>query len=265
MRSLFASFIAALALLGPARAQDVDLDKIELEPDWMPKKYELAKELDKKIAKEHVNVFTKALKAKDKKDRIAAIDALLKTGRNEVYVAPLTRCLKDRNTEVRVHAAQSLAKLGYRSAAPSLVSAFGSSSNRKRPTVRVAALDALGRVETKRSYFKKYRKVFEADDPHDIKAATLLFGHARDRKALPLLGKWLESPRPANPNSPSNPPASYWEKKFEIWQEVKREVEWAVWSITGELLETPDEVKQWIIDEKQRKRTSSKKKPKVRR
>ena len=104
------------------------------------------------------------------------------------------------------------------------------------------------------SAIKKLSYEFEKLDKLEKRAYVLAFGHARDRAALGVLSKWLSQPKPANPDSPSNPPASYWKEKYGEWTYIRNQVQWAVWSITGELLEDKESVDEWIEEQKKKRR-----------
>lgn len=47
----------------------------------------------------------------------------------------------------------------------------------------------------------------------------------------------LDAPAPDDPNSPSNPPAEYWEERWKKWQLVRAEVSQCLHSLTGQVFQ----------------------------
>ena len=246
-------FLALFVVLSPLAAQN---DEIKLKPAWMPKKVERPAEVDAATAKAAVKTFATEIKAKDTGEKLAAITKLMK-GRNNLYVKPLSKLLRNKNELVRQRAAESLGALGYPKAVPALLKAVDDKKNRPHPAVIEAAGAAAGMC-TKKSLMGKLEKRLRNGDMHAKLAAVLAFGHSKDMKSLGVLATWLEQPQPRSVNSPNNPPASYWRERYREWNYIRRQVSWALWAITGELFDTRDEVEEWQLEQQKKKRSRRK-------
>lgn len=249
-----AAIVLALALVPCILGQG---DEIKLKPKWMPKEIVRPPEIDKVQAKELAKAFTRAWKAIKSDDIDAQLEALERypQGRHPEMVKPLSPALAKGEHPVRRAAAWTLATLGCEKAIPLLKKAMRSQKNRKEGDIMDAIGTAIGCcANPKKSLYKTYSKGFDNAPKEEKRAVVLMFGHAKEEKALPLLAQWLGAPAPENPDSPSNPPASYWKARYAEWNFVKQRVSWAIWNITGELLESEEDVEEWIAEKKKRGR-----------
>ena len=69
------------------------------------------------------------------------------------------------------------------------------------------------------------------------RACVRYFGRLPTRRLehAEKLCELLDSPQPGSVDSPTNPPASYWEALWETWNWMRRDVTWSLQQITGEV------------------------------
>lgn len=241
--------VAALVPFAPAQGGE-----IKIEPKWMPDEIVRPAEVDKKTAKAMVKEFSAAIKTTDVDAQLEAIGRLL-SGRSPEMVKPLSALLTRAEHPVRRRAAKALAAIGSDKALPALQRAMRARKNRPESDIMDALGTAIGLcANPKKSLFRQLSKGFDGAEKETKRATVLALGHSKDRKALEMLAGWLEAPRPENPDAPNNPPASYWKERYAQWNFIKKQVKWAVWNITGELLDTEEEVTEWIEEQKKKKR-----------
>lgn len=125
-----------------------------------------------------------------------------------------------------------------------------------------AALDYMTRMDVKGAekavvethlpslYISEQRT--KADWAPDLLRACLHYiGKRKVKAAVKDLVGMVERPEPENPNSPTNPPAAYWEARHNLWAPSEAWVRWALKEITGEEYRTAAEWKVWYeINEK---------------
>lgn len=246
--------LVLLMLVAPATAAQAGDSKLAPKPSWMPESATAPPEVDKKTAKTMAKTFKSAIKVADVDAQLAAIEALA-AGRHESFAKVLSPLLTRGEHPVRRRAAEAMGLMRTKKAIPHLEKAMRSQKNRGEADIMDALGSSIGLcADPKKSVFKSHGRNFESGSKELKRAIVLMFGHARDRASLPLLAKWLEAPKPENPDSASNPPASYWKARYMEWNFIKKRVKWAIWNITGELLEDEDSVKSWIKREKQSSR-----------
>ena len=83
-----------------------------------------------------------------------------------------------------------------------------------------------------------------------VRAAVHYLGQTKNMSAVPRLVEMLPEPKPANPNAANNPPATYWEARYKIWQASEGWVRWALKEITGQEYRTHREWKAWVEQHK---------------
>ncbi|MEQ8762410.1 MAG: HEAT repeat domain-containing protein [Planctomycetota bacterium] len=212
---------------------------------WEPKVEARPEELESKQAREAVSAFKDASKSGEPHDKIEALKVLLVAGRHESMVQPVSDLLKDRDAKVRQEAARTLGTLGYPKAIKILLMTIRHPLNEEAPDVRETAAEAIGRVSDK-SIAALVEKDFTSGDQYTKRGLALAFGHCEDYRAAELLAEWLEKPQPGNVNSDRNPPASYWQQRWDEWRYVSPAVRWSVKKITGESYETRADLRDWV-------------------
>ncbi len=243
MNRLYSILLCVLVSVSYLPAQDD-----EERPAWAPKtSAKPGQKLDKKKAKEALKSFGASFKnAKDPKERIAALGSLEKAGCNDIFAKPVGKILlRDKDLHVRIAAAQFLGQLGHKSSKSVLVKVILDRKNRDEMELLMAAGKSLG-LCGKKSNFKKLENDFVRGSSHVKRALVLSWGFSKDWHAIELLGQWIERPAPANPSSASNPPASYWQQRYREWRQIRKQVEWSLWSITGKVFYSKKEVKAFL-------------------
>jgi hypothetical protein len=81
--------------------------------------------------------------------------------------------------------------------------------------------------------------------PDLVRAAVHYLGQMKTKAAVPQLVEMVREPYPENPNAASNPPASYWEARYKIWQASEGWVRWALKEITDKEFRTHREWAAW--------------------
>lgn len=123
-------------------------------------------------------------------------------------------------------------------------------------TVVAAAIDYLARMDVKGAedavvedhlpeIYISETNVKASWAPDMLRACIHYIGKRKVKGGVKLLIEMIERPEPANPNSPTNPPASYWQARHELWAPSEAWVRWALKEITGEEFRTGVEWKLW--------------------
>ena len=139
--------------------------------------------------------------------------------------------------DVQASAARLLGNIPGKDSTASLMKALKDKKlGSDKPLVLTAVIDALGRlghVKAEPMVKSEFRK-FREENVH--RACVIYFGRieTKDRDVVRALCEQLESPQPANVDSASNPPASYWKERWRVWQVTRRDVSWALQEITGQ-------------------------------
>jgi HEAT repeat protein len=117
----------------------------------------------------------------------------------------------------------------------------------KRTNVVCASLVGMGKLGyDSPAVRKKAHALLARDTKETFRAAARYLGYVKDKTAFRALAEQLDEPVPANPSSPSNPPASYWKEKWEDWARNYHYVRWAISELVpGETFETTKEAQQW--------------------
>lgn len=133
--------------------------------------------------------------------------------------------------------------------------AFSNKVNDKRYAVRARVVRLFGEqgivldAKKYKEVERDWRWMFGNPQIHfDQPALDLVvyFALTKDKRHCRWLAEQLDEPIPANPNSPSNPPAEWWERRYKMWQPVKPEVVDALLEITGQEFDTSEEAKAWF-------------------
>ena len=99
----------------------------------------------------------------------------------------------------------------------------------KRTSVIWAALVGMGKLGYDKASVRKKAKSFQTSgDGETHKAATRYFGYIKDKSAFRMLAEHLDEQRALAPDSPSNPPASYWKERWINWSKNVYYTRWAL-------------------------------------
>ena len=74
-----------------------------------------------------------------------------------------------------------------------------------------------------------------------MRACTRYFGQvqSKDKGVVRQLCEMLDPPQPGGDEA-NNPPASYWEARWEQWNWIRRDIAWALKEITGQAFQPAD-------------------------
>lgn len=246
----------ALALLCAAWTLAQEADAPEEPEDDRPHPGEIeiedpgVKIEDPAVARQQVARFKEEMKAagKDTEARVAALERLGRWDHPQV-LQEAKRHIRDSDYKVAVAAVAACARQGDGSkAGPVLLSAL---KREKRTDVVCALLVGMGRVGyDHRSAYDEAEKWFKRDTTETHKAAARYFGYVRAKEAFRMLAEKLDEPRPARPDDPKNPPASWWRARWFEWQSNAPHVRWALSQLVeGETFETRAEAENWARTE----------------
>ncbi len=206
---------------------------------------------DSAIARRQVARFQKEWKAakKDNEARIKALTRLGEWNHPEVCKA-LLKHIKHKEFTVAVAAIAAVGRQSHAAKAAGK-KVMGVLKSDKRTAVICASLVTLGRLGYKRADGIKMAERFHRKDTGERhKAAARYFGYIKHKEAFRKLAEHLDEPFPANPNSPTNPPAAWWEARYKEWQSNVSFTRWAISQlIPDETFETESEAKQWAESE----------------
>ncbi len=101
--------------------------------------------------------------------------------------------------------------------------------------------------------YREIRKLWQRliGDPQDAYAPGMveLCRYARetkDKRMCRLLAEEIDTPMATDVNSPTNPPAAWWERRWTMWREYHAEAVEALEAITGETFKTTQDAKAWF-------------------
>lgn len=105
-----------------------------------------------------------------------------------------------------------------------------------RPEAAAAVIEVLGKLGDERALRDVERELKRFGDPRIQRASIRYFGWIRtkDRSIVRFLCEQLDSPEPGDVDSPTNPPASYWEERWRAWNHWRRDLTWSLRRITGQ-------------------------------
>ena len=78
------------------------------------------------------------------------------------------------------------------------------------------------------------------------KAILQLVIDCTEKQAWRLLTEHIDEPGPVDVDSPSNPPAEYWESRWKAWRAWRADVKEALFALTGQRFGSGKEAKTWI-------------------
>ncbi len=194
-----------------------------------------------------------ALKAKTAEDAVAAVDAL-KGATHPDFEAALSRLLASPFSEAAAKAAEAIgARADPKAVAKTagvLWKGYLLSANAKRPEVKGAIFAALGAAKAPLDA-KQYDEAESlwrlATCAEALTGVALYFERFQtDKRPCRLLALWLDEPKATNVNDGTNPPASYWEARWKLWDKTKSAAVAALKAITGQRFDSTEEAKAWF-------------------
>lgn len=114
-----------------------------------------------------------------------------------------------------------------------------------RPTLGVAVIDALGRLDfskAEKDVMGEYRRY---GDKETMRACVRFFGQTKTKNkgVVRILCEELTPPRPGIAEAELNRPASYWEDRWNKWGHIRPDISWALREITGQTFRTEEGTK----------------------
>jgi hypothetical protein len=180
------------------------------------------------------------------------------------FLKPLTKMLTHEAGEVAVRAARILEsqspvdvdpKVQEKNAKDLWKSGWAHASNDKRYLVKGAAVRAIGAwgcVLDDRQYDeveRMWRSQLGNPAPERVDAlldVIAYFEKTKDKRFCRHLAEQIDEPIASSPNSPSNPPASWWEARWKTWDKLKGAVNSALKAITGQDFKATADAKKWF-------------------
>ncbi len=207
---------------------------------------------ERKEAKALLKAFQKNLSRGKKFPvlRREAIQSLVQKA-HPSFVKPLVKlATRDKSKLVRAAALEALGRLNFPETRKALVKILSRRGLVKDPLAFLAALDAVNRLGYHPAFFRPLASLFQ--QAWDLKTPGVpqqkilrLFRKGKEKRAFRLLVDNLDEPRPADVDSPSNPPASWWEKRWKAWHFWKKDVKAALKEITGVEFDRADFYRKW--------------------
>lgn len=194
------------------------------------------------VAKEAVANFKREYRSRDFKVRLAAVDQLTRLKHAKI-VSCLSLALIDPHKRVRAEAARRLGLQDAKTATRHLRSSLLARRNAKTPEVLVAIFEAYRLLESSPQIqdlksFDRWEKEIQLE-------AIITLRYLRKVKTVEFLAEYLDMPQPANVDSPTNPPGSYWRGKVERWTYWIADLQETLFELTGETFEEHDQVREW--------------------
>jgi hypothetical protein len=171
------------------------------------------------------------------------------------FEKPLQKLLRHSEPGVALRAAELLEERTYPESGKAVWAAsWGQAANDKRPAVRAKALRALGKIgfALDKKQFDDVQKVWRSvQSSADRSQAPLLMDIAfyaeltKDKRFARDFAEAVDKPE-SKDSGPNNPPASWWEGKFYLWEGARAEVNRALKAITGQDFDSTAKAKEWI-------------------
>jgi hypothetical protein len=177
------------------------------------------------------------------------------------FEKPLVKLLTHPDAQVAIRAAELLEdRVGKDSGKSVWAAGWAHATNDKRLTVRSKSLRPLGKIGyvlDKRQYddVESTWRSLTANNPRPDLVAVLVdiayyFETSKDKRLCRLLAEELDEPVSTSPNSPTNPPAAWWEARWKVWKEAKPAAVAALKAITGHEFDSTEAAKKWFEENK---------------
>ena len=241
---------------GPSALAD---DEPAAEGAEEPEAEPLTPEEARRLAKE----LTRAAKRRKAVEVLPVLDELGEH-MHPSFEKPLLKMLTHQSSIVAMRAADQLAltkpeseKAGKKLGKSLWKKAFTDRANNKRYTVQGRALLAAATVEGGAPFannrFKDLERLWRTviGDPREANAPAIVavceyVRLTKDKRLCRKLAEEIDEPGATAVNSPTNPPASWWEKRWKMWKQYKAEVVETLEELTGESFKDAASAKAWF-------------------
>jgi hypothetical protein len=191
----------------------------------------------------------KAGRTRNAVEAMPALDAIGGKTHKE-FETPLVKLATHLSSDVAARAVACLGERGGEKTPGRLWNVWSQSITKDRYDVKGAILAALGRLGS-RLDAKQYDEVESLwrKAPNDdalIGVARYFEATKTDKRPCRLFAEFLNEPRAGDVNSPTNPPASYWEARWKQWKAVCPSVQDALKAITGQMFDNTEDAKKWF-------------------
>ena len=224
---------------------------------------EQAEPLSPEEAKRLEKLLTKAAKARKVADVIQALDEVGEQS-HPSFQKPLLKMLTHESSRVAMRAADQLAlqQLETEKAQKKLGKAiwrkgFTDRKNHRRPNVKGRIIYATSAVEggaqLDNNRFKDLERHWRTviGDPRESNAPGIVavceyVRLAKDKRLCRMLAEEIDEPGTTAVNSPTNPPAEWWERRWKMWKQYKAEIVESLEELTGESFKDTAAAKAWF-------------------
>lgn len=104
-----------------------------------------------------------------------------------------------------------------------------------------------------KSHYKEVERMWRwcVGNPHKdwgpgLVAICEYVSETNDKRLCRMLAENIENPQPTDVNSPTNPPAAWWKKRWELWKESKAACIETLDDLTGETFKTVEDARKWF-------------------
>jgi hypothetical protein len=205
---------------------------------------------DDKAAKAAVDEWSKVPKTASMADKNRGLDRLAE-GSNKALVPPLARVIEtEKSVVLRKRAAELLANQPAMDAGKEIRRLMKNGKVAAQPTVMAELIRGFARTTYETAHWSELEKLFETEfhpDRAPLQEAILELVVAKKEKgAVGLLVRHIDEPKPADPDSPTNPGPEYWEARWKSWAIWKGKVRDALFAVTGQRFSTEAEASAWL-------------------
>lgn len=249
--------VLCLALLAPGVAALAEDEAREGEvTEGAPAGTSPLKPAEDKAAKALASELKKIAKKKNSDDVLPVLEKIDGL-EHKAFDKPLCRLLRHESSIVSLRAADMWEwrvrdkRVGSRLWRAS----WGEKKNDRRYAVKAKVLKAYARagLPLDAKQFKEVDRAWRwmVGNPDERWAPALSeiaawVALSKDMRLFRKLAEELDEPLATNPNSPSNPPASWWEKRWKMWKAAKPAVVEALKALTGQEFDKTAEAKAWV-------------------
>jgi hypothetical protein len=255
---LLAAGLTGLLTGPPARAEEDppaadEAEAAEGEPE--PLSDEEAKRLEK--------LLTAAAKRRKEEDVLPVFDEVADRS-HPSFQKPLLKMLTHEVTRVAERAADLLARQKPETEKDAAKlgksiwrKGFTDRKNNRRPTVQgrivYAAAAVEGGAEVDAARFRDVERLWRTvvGDPQEANAGAIIavcdyVRLTKDKRLCRMLAEEIDEPGTTAVNSPTNPPAEWWERRWKMWKQYKADVVESLEELTGESFKDTATAKAWF-------------------
>lgn len=203
-----------------------------------------AQEATAAVVKTTLSEFRRDYRSTDERVRLAAVDRLLPVVHKSIADELRSVAVKDRDLAPRLLAIKGLEKQDPKLAGRHLWSAFQAGPNYDNEKARRAIMESL-LVVGHCPPFKELTRGADRGSKEELKAICALLRFHRDLESVEFLAERLDMPQPEDVDSPTNPPASYWQEKVEVWTHCIETIHLSLRHLTGRDFAESKEIRAW--------------------